>query len=385
MCGALAWACSLATDLRASEPCDPKEVCLSGRFTVAAHWTDPRSGGSGRGRAISITADTGAFWFFDPDNLELVVKVLDARSVNGRFWVFASGLTDLAVELAIEDSLTGLRRVYRNPSFTAPGVQDNAAFEPRLLAPDLSGRRVMWIGAHPDDEVLAAPWLGDLCIARGASCVFLLATRGEAGACALAGGCTPDLATVRSREMQAASALFGATLIQWRLADGSAPAPDAVRRAWADSVGGDGVLVERLAEQILATAPDWVLTFDSRHGSTGHADHRALGDLAEEALGRVRRTAPASVPDLWRLASRVVFEGGLPAGFAPTGPGESDGPPARLLEVDAGEPRDGLDLWQVLIDNARLHPSQFPPVTLEALEAVVDERRRVFLLDGSPD
>lgn len=387
--GALVWAGSLAGGLWASEPYDPETRCLGGRFTITVGWTDPRSGDSGRGRALSITADTGAFWFFDPDNLELVVKTLDARTVNGRYWVFASGLTDLAVELEVEDTVTGLARVYRNPPFTAPGVQDTAAFDPRLLESDLSDRQVLWIGAHPDDEVLAAPWLGDLCIARGASCVFLVATRGEAGSCALAGGCTPDLAAVRSREMEAASALFGAKLIQWGLPDGPAPDLAGVRRAWAEDVGGDEVLVERLAEEIRGAAPDWVLTFDSRHGSTGHADHRALGELVEEALKRVRDgeagTSQTSRPGLWRLASRVAFEGGLPAGFVATGPGGEDKPPARLLEVDAGPPRAGLDLWQVLLENARQHPSQFPTETLQALESVVEERRRVFLLDVPPD
>lgn len=37
----------------------------------------------GVAQAVSLTEDTGYFWFFDPDNVELVVKTLDACSRAG--------------------------------------------------------------------------------------------------------------------------------------------------------------------------------------------------------------------------------------------------------------------------------------------------------------
>ncbi|MFL6198897.1 MAG: choice-of-anchor Q domain-containing protein [Thermoanaerobaculia bacterium] len=84
----------------------PTRLCLQdGRFAVTVRWT--AQGSSGTGRTVPLTADTGAFWFFDPANLEMTVKVLDGCSLDGHYWVFVSGLTDVAVEIAVEDTRTG--------------------------------------------------------------------------------------------------------------------------------------------------------------------------------------------------------------------------------------------------------------------------------------
>lgn len=357
---------------------------LSGRFSVGASWRDPRSAGTGPGRPVSLTVDTGAFWFFDPANLELVVKTLDGRTVNGHWWVFAAGLTDVEVELRVEDLGSGVARVYRNPPFGPPRLQDTVAFDPRLLEPTLTGRRVLWIGAHPDDEVLAAPWLASLCRDRGASCTLLVVTRGEAGSCALPAGCVPDLATVRAGEMASVASFLGAELVLWSLPDGSASDAAGVRRVWAESVGGKAALLELLAAEIRRLAPDWILTFDPRHGSTGHPDHRALGEWVEQVLALGGGVSEA--PGLWRLASRAIFEDGTFAGLETPAIGAGQ-PPGRWLE---SVPRPsivgfevGLDSWDAVIETARRHPSQFSPAALDALREVPAARRRV-LLDDSP-
>jgi hypothetical protein len=91
-----------------------ERLCLAGgRFRVEATWTT--DAGDGRGHAVSLTPDTGYFWFFAGTNIEVIVKVLDACGVNNRFWVFASGLTDVGVVLRVTDSLTGAVRTYTNP------------------------------------------------------------------------------------------------------------------------------------------------------------------------------------------------------------------------------------------------------------------------------
>ena len=75
---------------------DATHLCLNGaRFRVEVDWALP-GGVAGKGQAVPLTSDTGAFWFFDNANLELVVKVLDGRAVNGHFWVFYGGLSDVA-------------------------------------------------------------------------------------------------------------------------------------------------------------------------------------------------------------------------------------------------------------------------------------------------
>ena len=57
------------------------------------------------------------------------MKVLDACSFNDRFWVFASGLTNVEVRITVTDTETGRIRQYFNPEGKAfAPVQDVSAF-----------------------------------------------------------------------------------------------------------------------------------------------------------------------------------------------------------------------------------------------------------------
>ena len=103
-------------------------LCLNqGRFRATVSWT-PASGGSELATAFPITTNSGAFWFFDPVNLEIVVKVLDGRSVNGKFWVIYGSLTDVAFTLTVADTQTGAVRTYVNPQGQLASVADTSAF-----------------------------------------------------------------------------------------------------------------------------------------------------------------------------------------------------------------------------------------------------------------
>lgn len=108
---------------------DDLGLCLNqGRFRVEVEWRDPRSGDTGVGYAIPGTEDTGYFWFFDSQNVELAVKVLDARPINGRFWVFYGALSDVEYTLHVRDSETGSEKSYTNPPFDICGRADIEAF-----------------------------------------------------------------------------------------------------------------------------------------------------------------------------------------------------------------------------------------------------------------
>ncbi len=112
--------------------CSPtaQSLCLSGgRFRVTADWTKADRT-SGHGTAISLTSDTGYFWFFSSTNIEVVTKVLNACAAPfNSFWVFSAGLTNVGVTLTYTDTKTGATKTYRNPvgSAFAP-VQDTSAF-----------------------------------------------------------------------------------------------------------------------------------------------------------------------------------------------------------------------------------------------------------------
>ncbi|HEV7787362.1 MAG TPA: pre-peptidase C-terminal domain-containing protein, partial [Thermoanaerobaculia bacterium] len=104
-------------------------LCLANhRFKVEAAWRTA-DGRTGAGQAVALTGDTGYFWFFDASNVEAVVKVLDACTVNQKFWVFAGGLTDVQVDLTVTDTASGAVRTWRNPQGTAfQPIQDTSAF-----------------------------------------------------------------------------------------------------------------------------------------------------------------------------------------------------------------------------------------------------------------
>jgi Glucose / Sorbosone dehydrogenase len=111
-------------------PCRAGSLCLGAgdRFEVQASFHTPQ-GGTGDGQPQRLTADSGTFWFFNVDNVELLVKVLDACGPFGRFWVFSAGLTNVEVELDVRDSQTGAAKIYRNPLGRAyPPLLDTAAF-----------------------------------------------------------------------------------------------------------------------------------------------------------------------------------------------------------------------------------------------------------------
>lgn len=108
---------------------DAKTLCLSGgRFQVRADFRTP-DGSSGSATAVGLTPDTGYFWFFNPENIEMVIKVLNGCGLNARFWVFAAGLTNVEVTLTVTDTQNGRVKTYLNPLNTAfVPIQDTSAF-----------------------------------------------------------------------------------------------------------------------------------------------------------------------------------------------------------------------------------------------------------------
>ena len=108
-------------------------LCLSDRFQVEATW-QTLSGESGVGHAMNLTTESGYFWFFDPSNVEVLVKALDACAIGSGQWFFAVGLTNVGVQLTVTDTFTGEVKTYGNTAGgTVPGdnfvpIQDTTSF-----------------------------------------------------------------------------------------------------------------------------------------------------------------------------------------------------------------------------------------------------------------
>jgi photosystem II stability/assembly factor-like uncharacterized protein len=91
---------------------------LSGRFTVSLSATKPSTGRVSEG--VAIPQDDRFGYFSLPDFTgdssfpEVFVKMVDATSLTGSFWVFYTGLTSLPYTLTFTDTVTGQTRTYES-------------------------------------------------------------------------------------------------------------------------------------------------------------------------------------------------------------------------------------------------------------------------------
>jgi hypothetical protein len=108
---------------------DSTTMCLTGnRFAVTGTWRDSR-GQTGAAKVARKLGESGTFFFFAKENWEILVKVLDACDVNGRYWVFTAATTNLEYTLKVRDLKTGRVESYSNRlGQTAATVVDSQAF-----------------------------------------------------------------------------------------------------------------------------------------------------------------------------------------------------------------------------------------------------------------
>lgn len=103
-------------------------LCLHDeRFAVSIEWRNPRNGASGTATGVPLSDRAAYFWFFRAGNAEVVMKILDGTEINGFFWVFFGGLTDLEYTITIEDRSNSCRWRYDNPPLTLTSHADTMA------------------------------------------------------------------------------------------------------------------------------------------------------------------------------------------------------------------------------------------------------------------
>jgi hypothetical protein len=165
----------LAFDVQIPEPCVPSSTALcitGGRFRMESTWRD-FAGRSGVGHAVQLASDTGSFWFFDPDNLELFVKEIDGVSFNNAFWTFYGALSNVEFTLLATDTATGAQHGYFNRSaqFASRGDIESFPQEESLAlpasAPAPSGTRLRPRAAPLRSVNACVPNATTLCLAGG--------------------------------------------------------------------------------------------------------------------------------------------------------------------------------------------------------------------------
>ncbi len=107
-------------------------LCLLDHFQVTAHF---RNGPIGTAETPATVASctnpgSGLFWFFSPDNWEVMVKAINGCVVNSRFWVFSAATTNVYYRLEVLDGANGTQKIYFNYAGPpAPAVTDTDAFD----------------------------------------------------------------------------------------------------------------------------------------------------------------------------------------------------------------------------------------------------------------
>lgn len=94
-------------------------LCLhEGRYEVTVEFTANDETKPAR-VARPRTDDSGLFYFFEPNNWEMLLKVLDGCVVNQHHWVFAATASDVGIRLVVRDT-------------TLPDTKDDGTMNVRL-------------------------------------------------------------------------------------------------------------------------------------------------------------------------------------------------------------------------------------------------------------
>ncbi|HEX3127331.1 MAG TPA: hypothetical protein VH394_08380 [Thermoanaerobaculia bacterium] len=92
-------------------------------FTVTVDFERPGSDQRSTAYGVPLTRQSGYFWFFNPDNAEVTIKILDGRAVNGKYWIFLASMTDLQFTARVTQCPA-------NPEIGAPCVSREYSSQP---------------------------------------------------------------------------------------------------------------------------------------------------------------------------------------------------------------------------------------------------------------
>ncbi|NJD21036.1 MAG: PIG-L family deacetylase [Gemmatimonadetes bacterium] len=233
------------------------------------------------------------------------------------------------------------------PSFAAGQALDGTGLVATgLLLRRMEGvKRVLMIGAHPDDENTTV--LAQLSRGMGAETAYLSLTRGEGGQNLLGPELWDGLGIIRTGELEAARRLDGGRQFFTRAFDyGFSKTAEEAFRFWPrEELVGDVVWVIRTFR------PQVVISVFSGTPQDGHGHHQAAGVVAREAF------AAAGDP--------LRFPEQLARGVEPWAPTKLYGRVWRgtseatvSLETGAWDPLLGRSILQLAMESRSFHRSQ---------------------------
>jgi len=106
-------------------------LCLQTHFFLNATFrTGAQGSASGNAQTVAVASPgSGIFWFFDPNNWEVMAKVINGCALNNEWWVFTAATTNVYYQLNVTNVLSGETKIYFNyPGPPAPAVTDTSAF-----------------------------------------------------------------------------------------------------------------------------------------------------------------------------------------------------------------------------------------------------------------
>jgi hypothetical protein len=117
----------------AATSCSPSDSVLcvqGGRFKIVVAWSD-FADTPGIGKVALALADSGLFYFYGPDNAEILIKVLNGCGDPSfpNYWVFGAAATTFEYTITVTDTKTGAIKSYHNSKGNASAaIADVNAF-----------------------------------------------------------------------------------------------------------------------------------------------------------------------------------------------------------------------------------------------------------------
>jgi serine protease len=132
-CGSGIVNAAAAVSAAAASSCTPSDTALcvqGGRFKVEVAWSD-FADTPGVGKVALALADSGLFYFYGPDNAEILIKVLNGCGDPNfpNYWVFGAAATTFEYTITVTDTKTGAIKSYHNSKGNASAaIADVNAF-----------------------------------------------------------------------------------------------------------------------------------------------------------------------------------------------------------------------------------------------------------------